>query len=46
MSKKDDIELEIQDVVEEEKAAIREDADSIKQQTKKTGSRRITPCRS
>ena len=36
MSKKDDIELEIQDVVEEEKAAIREDADSIKQQTKKT----------
>ena len=34
MSKKDDIELEIQDVVEEEKAAA--EVESIKEQTKKT----------
>ena len=36
MSKTDDIELEIQDVVEEEKASTNEEVDSIKEQTKKT----------
>ena len=36
MAKKDDIELEIEDVVEEEKAAPKEEVDSIKEQTKKT----------
>ena len=36
MSNMDDIELEIQDVVEEEKAAPREEVESIKAQTKKT----------
>ena len=36
MSKTDDIELEIQDVVEEEKAAPQEEVESIKAQTKKT----------
>ena len=36
MSKKDDIELEIQDVVEEEKATPQEEVSSIKEQTKKT----------
>jgi len=36
MSNMDDIELEIQDVVEEEKAAPQEEVESIKAQTKKT----------
>ena len=36
MSKKEDIELEIQDVVEEEKAASQEELESIKEQTKNT----------
>ena len=36
MSKKDDIELEIEDVVEEEKATTKEEVGSIKEQTKKT----------
>ena len=36
MSKKKDIELEIQDVVEEEKAASQEELESIKEQTKNT----------
>ena len=36
MAKKDDIELEIEDVVEEEKAAPVEEVESIKEQTKKT----------
>ena len=36
MSNKDDIELEIQDVVEEEKATPQEEVSSIKEQTKKT----------
>ena len=36
MAKKDDIELEIEDVVEEEKATPMEEVESIKEQTKKT----------
>ena len=36
MAKKDDIELEIEDVVEEEKATPKEEVESIKEQTKKT----------
>ena len=36
MSKEDDIQLEIQDVVEEEKATPQEEVESIKEQTKKT----------
>jgi hypothetical protein len=36
MAKKDDIELEIEDVVEEEKATTKEEVGSIKEQTKKT----------
>ena len=36
MAKKDDIELEIEDVVEEEKAAPVAEVESIKEQTKKT----------
>ena len=36
MNKKDDIQLEIEEVVEEEKATAKEEVDSIKEQTKKT----------
>ena len=36
MAKENDIQLEIQDVVEEEKAATKEEVDSLKEQTKKT----------
>ena len=36
MAKEDDIQLEIQDVVEEEKATTKEEVGSIKEQTKKT----------
>ena len=36
MNKKDDIQLEIKEVVEEEKATAKEEVDSIKEQTKKT----------
>ena len=36
MSKEDDIQLEIEDVVEEEKATVTDEAAGIKEQTKKT----------
>ena len=36
MAKEDDIQLEIEDVVEEEKATPKEEVESIKEQTKKT----------